>query len=623
MALNQFMHPRNIYRTPPDFKELVNDYPEVRPFMTTDIAGKTKYDFQNPDALRVLTETLLKKDFQLDVQIPAGKLVPTLPNRLNYLLWLEDVVGALQLPDDQTVTGLDVGTGACAVYALLGSRRGWHMIGTERDPDSLEAARRNVQKNGLDNQVKVLEADGTLLTGPLRAAGPVHFTLCNPPFFDSDPADPEAPAPRRPPPPAASTGVLHEVSCPGGERAFVTQMIKESAALADRCRVFTTMLGHKSSVRPMKKAAYEAGAKEAIATELCQGWTKRWAIGWTFEEGLNLRENVKPTKQTKKRAPVQCVVPRDLDGIQYNVTEVKQHVVEWLQELKLEVEAGNCNKYYASYKVTAWEDTWTHRRRRLREERRAAAAAAGSTSDLAPSPASADLALSPQRAADTSAASDTSDLSCRTDDTDPAAGKRSRCDSGEPSAGAGAPPSAKRPCLESALGAVTLNERRRAPALVFTLFVQKRGPDILLMLQLFKGELGSEGVNGVLLFLKRKLESRLAVHTTTGGSGGGEGGAGTGLGGGESSEGQTVQDAAAQAAAAPVKTVSVSEGVSRAFNRLRTHMKQRLNLSPADSAGKTQQSASGRSESHVASGQPESEVGASKQDPAAAGEGST
>ncbi|KAF0302207.1 U6 small nuclear RNA (adenine-(43)-N(6))-methyltransferase [Amphibalanus amphitrite] len=444
MALNQFMHPRNIYRTPPDFKELVNDYPEVRPFMTTDIAGKTKYDFQNPDALRVLTETLLKKDFQLDVQIPAGKLVPTLPNRLNYLLWLEDVVGALQLPDDQTVTGLDVGTGACAVYALLGSRRGWHMIGTERDPDSLEAARRNVQKNGLDNQVKVLEADDTLLTGPLRAAGPVHFTLCNPPFFDSDPADPEAPAPRRPPPPAASTGVLHEVSCPGGERAFVTQMIKESAALADRCRVFTTMLGHKSS--------------------------------------------------TKKRSPVQCVVPRDMDGIQYNVTEVKQHVVDWLQELKLEVEAGNCNKYYASYKVTAWEDTWTHRRRRLREERRAAAAAAGSTSDLAPSPASADLALSPQRAADTSAASDTSDLSCRTDDTDPAAGKRSRCDSGEPSAGAGAPPSAgagappsaKRPCLESALGAVTLNERRRVPALVFTLFVQKRGPDILLMLQLFK-----------------------------------------------------------------------------------------------------------------------------------------
>ena len=35
MALNAFMHPRNTYRTPPDFKELVADYPEVRPYMTT------------------------------------------------------------------------------------------------------------------------------------------------------------------------------------------------------------------------------------------------------------------------------------------------------------------------------------------------------------------------------------------------------------------------------------------------------------------------------------------------------------------------------------------------------------------------------------------------------------
>ena len=59
------------------------------------------------------------------------------------------------------------------------------------------------------------------------------------------------------------------------------------------------MLGHKSSVRPMKKAAYEAGAKEAIATELCQGMTKRWAVGWTFRDDLNLRQNVKPTKQVR------------------------------------------------------------------------------------------------------------------------------------------------------------------------------------------------------------------------------------------------------------------------------------------------------------------------------------
>ena len=46
------------------------------------------------------------------------------------------------------------GTGACAVYPLLGSRRGWNMIGTESDPDSVSAARQNVERNGLQKQVQ-------------------------------------------------------------------------------------------------------------------------------------------------------------------------------------------------------------------------------------------------------------------------------------------------------------------------------------------------------------------------------------------------------------------------------------------------------------------------------------
>ncbi|XP_037071666.1 U6 small nuclear RNA (adenine-(43)-N(6))-methyltransferase-like [Pollicipes pollicipes] len=154
MAQNAFMHPRNIYRTPPDFKALVDDFPDIRKHVTTDVSGKVKYDFKDPDALRVLTQTLLLKDFQLDVEIPADKLVPTLPNRLNYILWLEDIVRALKLPKDETVVGLDLGTGPCAVYALLGARRGWRMVATERDADSLAVARRNVQKNSLQQLVQ-------------------------------------------------------------------------------------------------------------------------------------------------------------------------------------------------------------------------------------------------------------------------------------------------------------------------------------------------------------------------------------------------------------------------------------------------------------------------------------
>ena len=46
------------------------------------------------------------------------------------------------------------GTGACAVYPLLGSRRGWKMVATERDQDSLVSARQNVERNGLQQQIQ-------------------------------------------------------------------------------------------------------------------------------------------------------------------------------------------------------------------------------------------------------------------------------------------------------------------------------------------------------------------------------------------------------------------------------------------------------------------------------------
>ena len=78
MALNKFMHPRNPYKVPPNFKEMAVKYPEFRKVVTQDLAGKIHLDFNNPVALRLLTETLFLKDFDLTISIPPGCLVPTL-----------------------------------------------------------------------------------------------------------------------------------------------------------------------------------------------------------------------------------------------------------------------------------------------------------------------------------------------------------------------------------------------------------------------------------------------------------------------------------------------------------------------------------------------------------------
>lgn len=70
--------------------------------------GKIVFDFKNQDGLRLLTTILLKKDFDLDVDLPVGRLVPTIPLRLNYLLWIEDLFN-LNYDNTKKIKGIDIG----------------------------------------------------------------------------------------------------------------------------------------------------------------------------------------------------------------------------------------------------------------------------------------------------------------------------------------------------------------------------------------------------------------------------------------------------------------------------------------------------------------------------------
>ena len=106
------MHQKNPYKTPPNFKEMAVKYPEFRKVVTQDLSGKIHLDFNNPTAVRTLTKLLFLKDFGLSVEIPEGSLVPTLPSRLNYLLWVEDLLSLLPSKVGETsVRGLDIGAG--------------------------------------------------------------------------------------------------------------------------------------------------------------------------------------------------------------------------------------------------------------------------------------------------------------------------------------------------------------------------------------------------------------------------------------------------------------------------------------------------------------------------------
>lgn len=57
----------------------------------------------------MLAKTLLKHDFDIDVDIPPTNLVPAVPSRLNYVLWIEDLVKYAGVTDMSSISGIDIG----------------------------------------------------------------------------------------------------------------------------------------------------------------------------------------------------------------------------------------------------------------------------------------------------------------------------------------------------------------------------------------------------------------------------------------------------------------------------------------------------------------------------------
>lgn len=112
MAFNAYMHERNIYKNQPDFGKMALDFPEFEKYVISDSKSKkVRVDFTNTEALRMLTKILLKKDFNLNIEIPEGFLVPTVPQRLNYILWIEDLLSKTvsSKVKKECITGVDIG----------------------------------------------------------------------------------------------------------------------------------------------------------------------------------------------------------------------------------------------------------------------------------------------------------------------------------------------------------------------------------------------------------------------------------------------------------------------------------------------------------------------------------
>jgi 23S rRNA A1618 N6-methylase RlmF len=314
------MHDRNIYKNnPPNFAELAQLYPSFSKHVVIK-NGQPSLDWNNPESLCELTKALLHKDFGVTIELPLDQLCPTVTSRVNYILWLEDLLDLpstslrpakrlktgttdTSLSTQPQIRGIDIGTGASCVYPLLGvSMNGWKFVATDIDETSVSWAQKNVAMNGWEDfvQVKHVSSDSILLSlfpdvlpsgqeeegdlskksTPENFSKEFDFCMCNPPFFESLEQKIENPH-------TQCNATQGELVTEGGEVAFVIKMAEESLLLRDRITWYTSLLGRKVSVKKILKFLHENGIKNTRTTTFYQGHTTRWAIAWSFGESAS------------------------------------------------------------------------------------------------------------------------------------------------------------------------------------------------------------------------------------------------------------------------------------------------------------------------------------------------
>uniref|UniRef100_A0A1I8J8B2 U6 small nuclear RNA (adenine-(43)-N(6))-methyltransferase n=1 Tax=Macrostomum lignano TaxID=282301 RepID=A0A1I8J8B2_9PLAT len=383
MSMNRFMHPRNRYRREkPDFAQLARDNPSFAAACQLDDRGRVVVNFKLPHQLAALTRALLERDFQLRVELPLDRLIPTLPLRLNYLHWLEDILG----PSSSTLRGIDIGTGSCCIYPLLAVRchPSWRFVATEVDKRNAAYAEENVASNGLQDRVRVALGDAgrraarvSIESGGARRSSSTSACATH----RSLRMRPEAQgllntrSDSRHPPMSASTAASVESFSSGGEVMFVSRIAQESSRHRDRCRVFTSMLGRKPSLKPLKRLLERLGVTSYGTYEFCQGRVMRWGIGWTFQSGISFPMSEFKRRKLQSRPPLTMQLPQRPAGEagQASPDYSLDSVFAWCKRVlkrRLRIDCWDqLNKQGATgrrLRLSAKEVTWTRQRHRRR-----------------------------------------------------------------------------------------------------------------------------------------------------------------------------------------------------------------------------------------------------------------
>ncbi|MEM9547019.1 MAG: 23S rRNA (adenine(1618)-N(6))-methyltransferase RlmF [Bacteroidota bacterium] len=287
------LHPRNLHRNGYDFEFLVEKVPDLEGHLFVNEYDTITLDFSVSSSVRALNAALLSAHYGIHTwDIPKGFLCPPVPGRADHLHYIADLLG-YKIGKKEKKKILDIGTGANVVYPLLGNKiYDWDFIATEVDSRAYKAARQIIEANGLKKRIRVVfqKEQNKIFFGVVRRDETFDACICNPPFHGST-EEAEAGTQRKWKNLGKKInkenllnfgGQNTELSYPGGEVAFIKNMIQESRKLPHLCTWFTTLVSKKSSLPPLQKSLQSAKAKRVEIINMGQGQKISRILAWQY-----------------------------------------------------------------------------------------------------------------------------------------------------------------------------------------------------------------------------------------------------------------------------------------------------------------------------------------------------
>ncbi|MBC5839107.1 23S rRNA (adenine(1618)-N(6))-methyltransferase RlmF [Flavobacterium muglaense] len=292
------LHPRNLHRLRYDFELLTEKLPELQQHVSINEHQIETIDFSNPEAVKTLNKALLVTYYDIkNWDIPKNYLCPPIPGRADYIHYIADLLATSNngiIPQGHTVEGLDIGIGANCIYPIIGNAvYNWSFVGTDIDEKAIANCSSIIEKNpklidaiSLQMQNESRFIFKNIITPEDRFA----FTICNPPFHSSKEDATKGTIRKinnlenkKTTDPVLNFGGQNaELWCVGGELAFITQMIYESAKYPMQCLWFTTLVSKQSHLSSLYKTLNKVNVVETKTFDMSQGQKTSRIVAWTF-----------------------------------------------------------------------------------------------------------------------------------------------------------------------------------------------------------------------------------------------------------------------------------------------------------------------------------------------------